>query len=160
MWPVGSHKGQSEAVLEKCLNYIITSKIQTSMEFQLIGFVSTSRALQHIFRHRCQFCLHNCNAHLECQNQTKTCLKSQLDREKQKARPDLSSEKGEMLKTVPDINCVVRMQCIISNGPVLKNTIIKMFLRNMSSGEQSLSIILILSLLIFSNQTGETDITV
>ena len=57
------------------------------MEFQLIVFVFTSRTLQHIFSHQCQFRLHNCNAHLECQNQTKTCLKSQLEREKQKASP-------------------------------------------------------------------------
>ena len=109
----GSHKGQSEALLEKCLNYIITSKIQTSMEFQLIGFVFTSGALQHIFRHRCQFCLHNCNAHLECQNQTKTCLNSQLDREKTKSQ-SYHQEKEEMLESGDRhnnaINCVVRMQ--------------------------------------------------
>ena len=102
----GSHKGQSEALLEKCLNYIITSKIQTSMEFQLIGFVFTSGALQHIFRHRCQFCLHNCNAHLECQNQTKTCLKSQLDREKQKASSII--RKGRKMIQIY-VNCAVRM---------------------------------------------------
>ena len=49
-----------------------------------------------------------------------------------------------MLRTVTDIDCVVRMQSMISNEIVLRNTIIKMFLRQ-RPGELSLSIILIFS---------------
>ena len=59
-----------------------------------------------------------------------------------------------MLRTVTDIDCVVRMQSMISNEIVLRNTIIKMFLRQ-RPGELSLSIILIFSeiLLIFSSDS-------